>query len=479
MKLKSIRQKLARYRFLVTAQNWLRHRRDEMSNELRYRSTRKRIALDGPCRTIKDHDFNVIILVVDSLRDDALSGSGYFRRTTPFLDTFDCRLKAISASPWTYPSVPSILTGLYPHNHGAYLSGELKDMARYDTYLKIRDDVLTLPEILRFFGYRIFYASGIGLTNWYKYRTGASPRLYNPTTTAGEMLRDLGDWIEDRSGRRLFAYVHLADLHLPMKPPENFKHFFGTVKDLLNIDTQDFFTDAQRRANPQGFVEYKHHRRLLYDNSLRYVDSAIEDFHRRLSRLGLADSTVLVVTADHGEQFWEHANFGARHFQLVRGYSGFSHGDVPYGETIQVPLLLKGPVPARQGNGFVGTIDIVPTVLDLVGISHPWRFDGQNAFASAEQRVLLSEASSLGHEKKSLTVGRYRLLYSKEDSTEWLFDLEKDPNELHPITDKGITSVFVKRLLTMLERDEKRRALENVRKTTTPSAKGRMPADHR
>ena len=187
--------------------------------------------------------------------------------------------------------------------------------------------------------------------------------------------------------------------------------------------------------------------------------------------MGVVDSTVLIVTADHGEHFWEHADLTARHFQLLREVCGISHGDVPFGETIEVPLLLKGPVPSRcQGdcvkrNGFASTTDIVPSVLNIEGIMHDWRFDGQVLFEPAEQRPLISEGSCLGHEKKSLTAGRYRLLYSKDDGIEWLFDLEKDPAEQRPITDKAVTSLFTKRLLAILERDEKRRALETARNT--------------
>ncbi|MBN2099214.1 MAG: sulfatase [Dehalococcoidia bacterium] len=466
MNMKTIRERLARFRSIVKAVHWLRQRRDHVRNEIRYRHTRKRIALDAPVRNAKDHDFNVVIIVVDSLRYDALSGNGYFRQTTPFLDTFDCRLKAISASPWTYPSVPSILTGLYPHNHGAFLSGKVKNMGRPDTYLKIRDHVLTLPEILRFFDYYILFSTGISHGYWYKYRTAVLPRQYTPATPADKMLGDLGRWIENRKGHRFFAYVHLADLHPPMRPPEDFRHFFSPIKDLPKIDAFDFFTEAQRRANPEAFEEYRHHRRALYDNSLRYVDSAIETFHRKLTGLGVADSTILIVTADHGEQFWEHADPSARHFKLVGGFSGLSHGDMPYYETIEVPLLLRGPVPSCRGNHLASTTDIVPTILDLLTISHPWQLDGQSVFTAAEHRPLLSEGCSLGHEKKSLTVGRYRLLYSKDDGIQWLFDLEKDPQEQRPISDEAVTSVFVKRLLAMLERDERRRALETVRRTT-------------
>jgi len=410
----------------------------------------------------KKPNFNVILLVVDSLRNSHLSSQGYFRKTTPFLDSYKSRFSAISTSPWTYPSVASILTGLYPHNHNAYIAGQIKDWTKLESYLKLRGDILTLPEMLFFFGYRIYFSTAIYMAH-YSVRTRVIPKQYTPLTNADKLLSDLKTWIAKAGGKPFFAYAQLADLHTPLNPPDDFRHFFGDVKDLPAIDLWNFGKLEYQRSTAK-FQEYKENRQLIYDNILRYVDSAIERFYDGLRDMGLVDSTIFIVTADHGEQFWEHAELDAENFYLPNGVCGVSHGDNVYNEVVQVPLILSGPVPERRGTGYVSTVDIVPTIIDLLGIGHKMRFDGRNIFEAAEERSLLSEAAMSGYEKKALVVGKYKLIYSEDDRIEWLFDLERDPQEQHPIVDKEVTSIFVNKLHQILREDEKRKIKEIARK---------------
>jgi arylsulfatase A-like enzyme len=407
-------------------------------------------------------NLNIIILVVDCLRNSHLSCQGYFRETTPFLDSFKSRFTAISASPWTYPSVASILTGLYPHNHKAIVTGSIKNHRKLETYRKPRGDVLTLPEMLYFLGYRVYFGTAVYLA-LYPLRGRVVPKEYAAPARAAQLLDDLTKWIAKERRKTFFAYVHLGDLHIPLNPPHGFKDFFGNVRDLSNIDSWDFAKPQQCKEESEKFQEYRENRQLLYDNTLRYVDHAIERFHNSFQDMGLIDSTILVITADHGEEFWEHAALEAMSFYLGDEVCGISHGINVFNETIQVPLLMSGAVPSRQPDYFVSTADIVPTVIDLLGVKHNMRFDGRNVFETDEERPLLSEATSDGYEKKALVVGRYKLVYSKDDGIEWVFDLEKDPKEQNPITDKEVTSIFVEKLAQILTRDEKTRVKEIIK----------------
>lgn len=410
----------------------------------------------------KKPNVNVILLVVDALSNSHLSSQGYFRKTTPFLDSFQSRFSAISASPWTYPSVASILTGLYPHNHGALITAKTKNVENIVNFRKLRGDILTLPEMLFFLGYRIYFSTAIYMAH-YSVRARVIPKLYTPLTNADRLLSDLKKWISKAGGKTFFAYVQLADLHTPLNPPDDFRHFFGDVKDLPAIDLWNFGKLEYQRSTAR-FQEYKENRQLIYDNILRYVDSAIERFYNGLRDMRLVDSTIFIVTADHGEQFWEHAELDAENFYLPNGVCGIGHGDNVYNEVVQVPLLLSGPVPERKGTGYVSTVDIVPTIIDLLGIGHKMRFDGRNIFEAGEERPLLSEAVMSGYEKKALVVGKYKLIYSEDDDIQWLFDLEKDPQEQHPIVDKEVTSIFVEKLHQMQREDEKRKIKEIARK---------------
>jgi len=408
-------------------------------------------------------NLNVIVLVVDCLRNSHLSCQGSLRKTTPFLDSLKPRFTAISASSWTYPSVASILTGLYPHNHNAFLAGRIKDITNPENYQRLRGDILTLPEMLFLLGYRTYFGTAISMASA-PIRGRVIPKRYAPSTGACELLDDLMKWIAEEKRKRFFAYVQLGDLHIPLHPPDSFRNFFGNVKNLPKIDTWDFASLKQQKADTERFQEYKENRKLLYDNILRYVDHAIERFYDSLKDMGLVDSTIFIVTADHGEEFWEHAELEARGFYHQRGFYGITHGNSGFGELIEVPLVMSGPVPDIKPDHFISTVDIMPTIVDLLGITHNMRFDGQNIFETKGERPLLSEASASGYEKKALVIGRYKLIYSKDDGIEWLFDLENDPQEQHPIVDREVTSIFVGKLLQMLKEDEKRRIREIARK---------------
>ena len=403
---------------------------------------------------------NVIMLVVDSLRGSQLSCRAYPRETTPFLDSFGSKFRAISASCWTHPAVASLLTGLYPHNHNAIIGGKVKDFDHVENMYKIRKPIVTLPEILSLSGYGVYFGTGITVA-YYSLKGRGIPVMHKRFANAGELLSDLSRWISTRSGP-FFAYLQLADLHQPLKPPHNFRDFFGKVKDLPKIDMWDF-TRPERQQGAQ-FQEYKENRILLYDNTLRYVDHAIEKFYTTLKDAGLIDSTILIVTADHGEEFWEHASLEAENFYDQRGCYGVGHGHNVFNEIIEIPLLISGPgVPDGQSSPLISMVDIMPTVLDLLEVRHKLKFDGQSIFGEQKPgRPLLSEACGYGYEKKALIIGRFKLVYSQDDAVAWVFDLEKDPQELHPITDQGVVSIFVDKLSEIQKRGKKRRVREII-----------------
>jgi arylsulfatase A-like enzyme len=420
--------------------------------------------LDVSCKL----DFNVIIIVIDALRNSQLSCEGYFRQTTPVLDSSGLKFTAVTASPWTFPSVSSILTGLYPHNHGAQLQSKVKDMFNFETFRLVRNNVLTLPEIFSFFEYDIYFATSTPIAAW-PLKGRVSPRLYSSNTRAEEMLNDLASWISNDRRNKFFAYVHLLGVHEPLNPPKEFRNFFGKVENLPNIATFDFNTSQKRKSNSRKFQSYCRNRQLLYDNTLRYVDSAIGRFYQAIKDQGLHESTIVVVTSDHGEEFWEHAELEDRFFFRQDKTSGTSHGHSVFNELIRVPLIFISPIrTSKLTTDLVSTVDIVPTITNLTGIRHYMTFDGENIFSMKCARTLLTEASGMGYEKKALTIGSQKLIYSKEDRIEWAFDLEQDPQEKNPITDPEVTSPLVKQLQMILREDERVRIREAKRRIKVP-----------
>ncbi|WP_048147298.1 sulfatase [Pyrococcus abyssi] len=423
----------------------------------------KNIDFDEYIDTSNKPDLNVIILTVDCLRYLNLSFTGYQRETTPFMDSLKAKFRAVSAAPWTYPSVASILTGLYPHNHNAYIHSKIKNFDTLKAFKPIKKSVLTLPEILFAFGYEIYFGTAIDVAS-YPLKSRVVPKLYLGDTPAEELLNDLRKWISKRKNS-FFAYLQLGDVHEPIVPPEKFRNYFGQVENIPNIERWDFRRPEEQKG--KEFEKYRRNRMLLYDNTLRYVDYAIERLYAFLEDSGLLDSTILLITADHGEEFWEHAELEAENFYDPRGYYGVGHGHNVFNEIIEVPILFDGAI-KKKGDfteNRVSSVDIMPTVLDLLGVSHSLTFDGQNVFeVKNKKRPLLSEAAGYGYEKKALIMGRYKLLYAPDDGVQWLFDLKKDPSEQHPIKDREVTSVFVDKLNKMLKEDEKRRLINALRK---------------
>jgi hypothetical protein len=99
----------------------------------------------------------------------------------------------------------------------------------------------------------------------------------------------------------------------------------------------------------------------------------------------------------------------------------------------------------------------------LLEVRHKLEFEGQNILGEQEPgRPLLSEASGYGYEKKALIIGGFKLIYSQDDGVAWVFDLEKDPQELHPITDQAVVSMFVDKLSEIQKRSKKRRIREII-----------------
>ncbi|NJD98904.1 hypothetical protein E3E26_03735 [Thermococcus sp. LS1] len=390
-------------------------------------------------------DKNIILVTIDCLRNTHLSYNGYQRETTPFLDSLKgYKASLIATSPWTYPAVASLLTGFYPHNHGAILDGYDRkfDLSKLKP---LKGNILTLSEILALFGYATYFNSGIDLAMLSVRRRFHEQKL-NSLTDAEVILNDLKDWIGKQKDN-FFAHIHLKDLHEPITPPQKFYNYFGKVKKLYKIE---YWGDFQKPENQKGreFEEFKENKILLYDNTLRYVDYTLEQFYAFLEDQGLTDNTILIITADHGEEFWDHAEVEAKYFYDIRGYAGIGHGHSVFNELIQVPLIMTGPgVPRREEKDrLVSGVDIVPTLLELLDIQHSILFDGTSIFNASKRRMILTENTIHGHEKKALIFRKLKFIYSKDDGVAWIFNLKNDPKEQKPIVDEELSEIFMKNL---------------------------------
>ena len=381
---------------------------------------------------------HVVLISLDTLRADHVGAYGYGRPTTPHLDGFarDAFLfeRAYSSSSHTLPAHASMLTGLEPSHHG----------------LLADDDVLgrgvgTLAESLGRAGYRTagFVNGGylhekFGLArgfDHYDFVAGQRPRADRSGTgrNAGETVEAVGAWL-DATGESepmeepLFLFVHLFDVHsdwgrLPYEAPGAERARFESPRPEDGaFDPGDESASVHMlRLNDRGAALTDAELDWmvsLYDAGIAYTDAQVERLFTLLRDRGILEDSIVIVTADHGEEFQEHGRL--LHEQV-------------YEELIRVPLLLR--VPGR-GAGRIGAIvrhvDLLPTVLELVGLPTPENVAGRSLVPLLEGReepARVVVARNQQGTQVAVSDGRFKLVAEPAAGRARLFDLERDPGE--------------------------------------------------
>ena len=328
---------------------------------------------------------NVLLIVVDTLRWDRLGCYGNQRGLTPFLDRLSARgfrfHQAYAASSWTRPSVASIFTSRYPSQHGAV------------TILnKIDDQELTLAKVLKELGYAtgavsgspiISAASGFaqGFDRFDEFPWRDKVRVDPIKARALAWL----DRVWPSSGKPVFLYLHLMEPHGPYKPPEPYHTRFRRGPRLsdamVNRKLMRAWGEFMKRGNAEGFRQFNATEiavmASLYDGEVASLDAELEHLFQELDRRRFLDNAVVVITSDHGEEFYEHG--------------GTWHGVTLYNETIQVPLLVVPPGDggARPVEGNVSLVDVAPTILELLHAPAPPAFEGHSFARRIERRSWL------------------------------------------------------------------------------------------
>ena len=337
---------------------------------------------------------NVFLLNIDMLRADHLGVHGYPRATTPVLDRIAREgiwFRAARAhAPWTYPSVVSLLSGLYPTSHGATYSGfedtyvtttvpeELEtiatvlDGAGYSTAAFITNPLLKRSSGLDR-GFDVFQDEFIG--EWKRLSAG---RWWGDSMTADRVHEAVFSWLDTNPPAPLFAYIHYIDVHGPYLEPRPFGGEPGSVEPELA-------EQARLTGKPRQLAID------LYDGELARLDSLIGDFLSALDERGVLANSIVMITADHGEEFGEHAGHG--------------HGHTLYEEMLHVPFLVlrTDAVPhTRVIDMPVAQIDILPTIAELVGAPIPAAAAGRSLAATIvagvepSPRAILSEMDNRG-----------------------------------------------------------------------------------
>jgi arylsulfatase A-like enzyme len=358
----------------------------------------------------------VVLVLIDTLRADHLGVYGYERPTSPNLDRLAGSAvvfeDAVAQAAWTKPSTASLLTGTYVHRHGVISTRDALG-TRFRTLAEMlsREGYRTAgfsanPWITPEFGFdRGFghfvsqHAMGPQLTNLYRLlarvqraarRLGVRVQLtrwvfsgaavINPSNSERDELlaEEVSAWIDEHAGEPFFLYVHLIGPHDPYDPPEeHVRPFLDPEWDGRRLlrqpppRVQSIFERAEALPEVEraGLI-------AQYDGAISFADSLLGRIAQALDRHGILDETLLIVTSDHGEEFYEHGNW--------------RHGNQLYGEVVRVPLVVRlpGRLPAGRRSDPAMLIDVVPSVVGLLGlVPGDAAWDGRDLFAPAEDPV--------------------------------------------------------------------------------------------
>ena len=426
---------------------------------------------------------NVLWVVWDTTRADHLSAYGYTRETTPFLEEFskgarvfeDCQ----SSSCWTVPSHASMFTGLLPAEHGAMHGSEFLD-----------ENLVTVAELLRDSGYQTFaWAANPHVSAAENFLQGfdvqkhpfdadaearaieifkrkvpesvstrelaerAEARGTNPWVikAAGELGREnLATWLDARDANRPFlAFFNYMEAHRPLIPPREVREKLLT-KDEVDATYATEFAWKDTWAYCFGLYEYPPEQlevlRDVYDAALLELDGLFAGLVAELEKRGLAEDTVIVVTADHGE------NLGDHHL-LDHQYSLNQ-------ALVRVPLVVRYPARFAPGRDKrpVMSMDLFPTLLELANLPVPQQGvrHAQSLLSPKESRVRVSDYQKIFAKPLASAVKAYperdfsrlsRGLMSCTESGKWklvqelgggvrLYDLESDAGELVDVSPK-------------------------------------------
>jgi arylsulfatase A-like enzyme len=404
---------------------------------------------------------HVLVLAIDTLRADRMSLYGAARDTTPNVDRIAAAgitmELAVSAAPSTWQSFVTILTGLYPLHHGV----------RFIFDVPLARDVVSLGGVLGAVGYE---RVGFDFDDFLFEMTGGGQgfdrvldgRRTGHPTPDGVIADEVIAAMTGERQRPLFAFVRFKGPHWKYAPEPHFHDRY--TKD--GPDTDHSFNEGRfgtKATRGEGFsvvdpASYRKryfdvswspetlaHMQAHYDGEIREIDATVGRLYDALEKKGLLRSTLLVITSDHGEEFGEH------------GY--MQHGPRVDEHVLRVPLVIRFPDAAPRGKPgqrlaqLVRTADVMPTILDAIGLPVPPGLDGVSLMPAIDQgrdlelhayaesgREFLGidpelKLPGIAGKERMLRDRRWKIVYRHDGTrpTYRLYDLEADPGETRDV----------------------------------------------
>ncbi len=407
---------------------------------------------------------NLILIGIDSLRVDHMSLYGYGRQTTPHIDKYAARgavfENTFSPSIPTTPGYSSMLTGMD-------VFGTNVVALRHEGPLG--EHVKTLPEVLTEQGYNSTcvgfggspasrgFQKYISFEGWGSWEQGRSPKAENLNAVTIPELKRLA--AEDKP---FFLFMRHMDPHSPYLPPRPFERIFY---DANETDPANKTLEPVYKFKPfcDYFVSWfppactdKDYIIAQYDGALAYMDACIQNIFASIAELGIEEETLVVIDSDHGETLYDHDCF-------------FDHHGL-YECTTRIPLVFvyPGKVPAgTRFRDYCQMKDIMPTILDLMGIKSGIDFDGRSLTPLLKGKPRVSEPEFYITEctwmrKHGWRTPQWKLIHALEPDFHFkpeveLYDVIKDPGETVNLAAKepGVVAMLEARMQAWIAKREK------------------------
>jgi choline-sulfatase len=295
----------------------------------------------------------VFLVVPDTFRGDMIGAERRGVKLTPNIDGFKkdsvCFPNAFAQSSWTVPSFTSLFTALYPYRHGVGI-GRLLDLSIQNLTSRLAERFIT-------FGFH----GGMGLRGHWGFARGFDH--YEDFPPAGPLYpkggRSLFEkaiaFVQKAAFPRTFLFLHTYQVHEPYTPPKEFLQRRDPALPYRRLSSFNS-RNPEKTFSPVS-DDLRQASQELYEAEIMAFDDYFGWFIRELRRLGIYDRSLIVLTSDHGEEFFEHGGWG--------------HSHSLYNELLRVPLIIKFPGQEHAGASpgvLAGLIDVLPTLLDYYGL---------------------------------------------------------------------------------------------------------------
>jgi arylsulfatase A-like enzyme len=376
---------------------------------------------------------NVILIILDALRADHLSCYGYHRDTSPYIDSLSesgtLWMNTQSQAPWTLPSHASIWTGLSVKSHGTNF---VQTVGFEGVELQLDTLLPSLPAVLQNADFQtagfvniVLISEKFGFNHgfdWYDCNDDGN-------RTAAATVDAFNKWLDSRDDpERFFCVIHLYDIHAPYNPAPPFDTAFSAE------GTNGIIAWDGNITNDRAL-----HLIDMYDSEILYTDNELGRLFSGLRQRGIADSTLIIVTSDHGDEFLDHGGIG--------------HGCTLYQEVMHVPLIFSGP---GIEQGIISRVpaalyDIMPTVISYLDIEVPEGVEGVDLLSQDHDQLRAIPSGGTNPQKAivmhesisdlptcAVVWGYEKVIAFMEEDRFIQFDLDEDPEEIAPCTADSI-----------------------------------------